>query len=279
MKKIKILITGGTGFIGKKLFFSMGDEYNCISISRKFTGNSKVLVGDLKNYSSVKNYFHDIDVVIHLAYSKNYPENIVITKNLIKLSKENKIKKIILLSSMSAKRNFPDNYGKNKLHIEKIVKNSGIDYTILRPSIIYGKGSTSFDFIINYIKKIPFFTPIIGDGKYGIKPVHIEDITNAIKKCIANKKTNNKGYDLPGGEEIYFLDLINVLKKEINVRKPNLYLPKGICKIISFILPGIISKENIKNLTEKSFANAEDAHEDFDYKPIKFIDGIKNGLI
>jgi len=274
MKKSNVLITGGGGFIGRNLIPLLKNKkkYNIKILSRK-KGE------DLKNYNSIKNLFKNMEIVIHLAYSKNYPENIKMTENLIKASKKNKIKKIILLSSMSAKRSYPDEYGKNKLKIENMIQNSDINYTVLRPSIIYGKGNKSFDFIINYIKKIPFFTPIIGNGKYIIIPVHISDVVNIIVKCIKNKKTDKKKYDLVGGEKIYFIELINILKKEIRIRKRNIFIPIWICRILTIFPQKSISKENLKNLTEDSLANIGLAKKDLKYAPIKFREGLKHGLV
>ncbi|MDD5012033.1 MAG: NAD(P)-dependent oxidoreductase [Candidatus Nanoarchaeia archaeon] len=276
MKKV-ILITGGTGFIGRNLIPLLEKKYEIKILSREVDGE-KIVKGDLVNYDSVKDVTKNVDEVIHLAYSKNYPENILMTENLIKACKEEEVKKIILLSSMSAKRSYPDDYGKNKLEIEKIIKNSGINYTILRPSIVYGKGSKSFDFIIEKIKKLPFI-PIIGNGKYAISPVYIDDVICMIDKCVNNKKTDKKEYDLPGGESIWFRDLIKELKKEINTSKKEINIPIGICKIVARISPKVISMENIKNLTEDSKADIEIARKDLGYNPVKFSEGIKNGLI
>ena len=183
------------------------------------------------------------------------------------------------MSSISAKRNYPDNYGKNKLEIENIVRNSGLNYTIIRPSIIYGKGSKSFDFIINYLKKIPFFTPIIGNGKYKIIPVYVKDVAKVIKKCKENKKTDKKEYDIVGDKSLFFIELIDLLKKEINIKKTNIHIPLFLCNIISIIFPKIISKENIKNLTEDSQADISLAQKEINYKPSNFKENIKNGLI
>ena len=200
-------------------------------------------------------------------------------ENIVEACKKEKIKKLILLSSMSAKRSHPDAYGRNKLLIEKIVKDSGLNYTILRASIIYGKGSNSFNFIIDNMNKVPFLTPIIGNGKYKINPVCIKDVINAIEKCVENKTTDKNDYDISGGENIQFIQLINELKKEKNIRKKNVFLPIKFCELIALFLPRMISRENIKNLTEDTKANTEKARRDFGYNPIKFSEGAKNGIL
>lgn len=276
---MKILITGGCGFIGTNLQKLLNKKYDIKIIEYKKGGNKNIFVGDLKDYNQIEKYFKGIDVVIHLAFSKNYDENIIIAQNVIKASRKNKIKKIIVMSSMSAKRAHPDEYGLVKRKIEKITEHSGLVYTILRPSIIYGPGSRSFDFIIDKINSVPLFTPIIGSGKYYLAPVYIQDIARAVESCIKNKETNNKNYDLPGGEKIYFIDLVNLLKKEINSNKLNIKVPIWACNLIATIFPRLISRENIKNITGDSLANPDQAKKDFGYNPIKLKGGIKNGLI
>lgn len=269
---MKILITGATGFIGKNLIPLLNKRYNVTGLAK--TNGKNIINHDLTKKIDLTGF----DVVIHLAWSKNYDENILIIKNLIYSCKNSKIKKLIVLSSMSSKRKYPDNYGKTKKKIEDLVKNSGINYTILRPSIIYGSGSTSFSFILNYLKNLPF-VPIIGTGRYAIYPVYIGDVVKSINNCINNKKTNRKEYDLPGAEKIYFLELINELKKASNIHKPNIKIPLLLCRIFSIFIPGILSKENLRNITEDSLADSSEARKDFKYNPISFREGVKHGLI
>ncbi|MBU3907278.1 MAG: NAD-dependent epimerase/dehydratase family protein [Nanoarchaeota archaeon] len=292
-KKLNILITGGTGFVGSNLVNLLrhkeGYSINVLSqqsisskdgfVSNNILEEDQIIIGDLLNYNDAEKATNNIDIVIHLAYSKNYPENLVMAENLINACRKNKVKKIILLSSMSAKRSHPDEYGKNKLEIENMIKKSGINYTILRPSIIYGKGGKSFDFMIELINKVPFFTPIIGSGKYWIMPVHKDDVIKAVEKTINNKITDKKEYDLPGRDKIYFVDLINLLKKEKRIGKINIHIPIMFCKVISMILPKVLSKENIRNLTESSLADMCLAEKDLDYKPISLKEGLKNGIV
>lgn len=281
MKKTNLFITGGSGFVGKNLVKQIDNKnnYSYSILSRRKTEHKDFVLGDLMDLDSLDKIIKKNDVVIHLALSKNYPENIIMSKNLLNICRNKKIKKIILLSSMAAKRNYPDEYGKTKKLIEEQVKKSGLNYTILRPPMIYGKGSTGFNFIIGYLKKIPFLTPIIGNGKYIVIPVNVDDVIKTIIVCIENKKTDKKEYDIVGGEKMYFIDLVNQLKKELKIKKPNIHLPIFFCKMIATVLPQAISKDKIKNLTQGSLADIEPAKRDFGYNPRKLPKGEENGYL
>src|SRR3989338_4230017 len=133
MKKTNLFITGGSGFVGKNLVKQINNKnnYSYSVLSRRKTNSQDFVFGDLMDLGSLDKIIKKNDVVIHLALSKNYPENITMTDNLLKICEKKKIPKIILISSMAAKRNYPDEYGKTKKIIEEKVKNSGLNYTIL----------------------------------------------------------------------------------------------------------------------------------------------------
>ena len=123
MKKTNLFITGGSGFVGKNLVKQINNEYNYTYsvLSRRKTNRQNFVLGDLMDLSSLDKIIKKNDIVIHLALSKNYPENITMTNNLLEICEKKKIKKIILLSSMAAKRNYPDEYGKTKKLVEEQV--------------------------------------------------------------------------------------------------------------------------------------------------------------
>jgi nucleoside-diphosphate-sugar epimerase len=270
---MKILVTGGTGFVGSNLINQI-TKYDVKKISRN---QGSDIQGDLTNSNDANKALKDIEVLIHLAFSKNYPENLLIIKNLINACKKNKTKKIILMSSMSAKRDWPDDYGKIKREVENKVKESGLNYVILRPSMIYGKGATSFNFIIDQMNKIPLIVPIVGSGKSIIYPVHVNDVVKSIEVSL-EKDIQNKEYDVVGPEKICFLDLINLLKKEGKIIKKNLKVPVFVFYITSLFFPNIIKKETIRNLTQDSKPDF-DSIKELNIEFVNMQEGMKNGFI
>ncbi len=277
-----ILITGATGFIGKNLVKSLSNE-NIICLVRK-SSNIKLLkelkiklaYGDLTDKNSLDKSLKNITTVIHLAaaISINKEElknvNLIGTKNLIQSCEKNNVKKIIVLSSMAATRKYLDNYGKSKKIVERLVKESKLNYTILRPTLVYGENSNSLQHIINHLKKFPFIIPLIGKGKSYLQPVDVKDVVKVIITSI-NKKPENKTYNLLGGTKItmnYFMDMIS---SRLNLKKIKIHVPTSVVlTIVSFFrmfyknFP--ISIEFVKSMDQDVQGTNKDAEKDFNIK-------------
>ena len=282
MKENNVLITGATGFIGKELVKHIYQDYNLSCFVRPTSKieelkrlNIKTITGDLETENDVLGATKDIEILVHLANSHlSGKENrdINILKNIVSACKKNEVKKLIFLSSMATKRNNPDYYGKSKLKMEKIIKDSGIKYTILRPSIIYGKDNLS---LIGKSLKFPLFIPVIGNGKYKLNPIYIKDVIEAISKSLNNKKSLNKSYDLAGGKSYSFNEIIGICKKRFNIKRVIVHIPIWICLIIFKIIP-IISQEAIKGINEDTLADITSLRKDLKINPVDFMEGIKN---
>ncbi len=294
---MQILVTGATGYLGKSLvqeLLKKNLKVKCLV--RKKTNLNKlkketILYGDLTDKASLDNALKNTDIVIHLAAVTNVLDknidkvNIQGTRNLVEACKKNKISRIIFISSTAAvKAN--DNYGKSKKEAEDIIINSKLNYVILRPSFIYSKNSPNLLNIIKINKKIPFFTPIIGNGKYKINPVHVNDVISAIISVINNKKSKNKLYYVLGPKEIEFNEFIDEINKALNLKRKKLNIPIPICLLIAKILERLVNKpiltiSTIKATRNNIFYSIEEAKKDFNYDPIDFKRGIleiKNGI-
>ncbi len=261
--KLKILITGSTGNVGKVLRACLTKEG--YSLSCLTNGNKKFndeVVGDLNDYDSLVNATKKIDVVIHLAgLLKGNKKllnqvNIQGTKNLIQACEKNNVKKIIFISSLDIK--FKTDYGISKLKAEEVIKNSKLNYVILRPSALYGQGfKTGINSLIKLVKKSPIF-PIPGSGKNLYQPLYVKDLILLIKQIIDKNEFNNKSYFIGGKEIISFNVLIILISKLLNKRTIKIHLP---IKSKNFYFDKICDNKEIKK--------------DFEFNPISIKEGIE----
>jgi len=281
-----IAITGATGFLGSNLIPKLKDKkVKCLV--RKYIDNNKIdpVVGDINDIVSVNKLLEKTKVLIHLAAaidSKNkeyyYKINVQGTKNLIDSCKKNKVKRIIFVSSMASTKDYLDDYGKSKKEAEDLIRKSGLDYTILRPSFIYGKNSNSMKKMINFINSFKFI-PIVGNGEYTLNPVHVDDVVKSIISCINSKKSIKKTYDILGKSEISFNEFINAISEKYNIQKRKIHIPIPICLVISsvgsILGPSFpLKKSFVLSLESKYKGTIASAERDLNYHPISFKEGL-----
>lgn len=227
-----ITITGANGFVAKNLRnFLSKNHIKVIAIARKTFQKhhtetvvySKTLLG-----KGLQNKLRNCDALVHLigigkqSSKYNFEDNVDLTKNMIKTCKKSGIKKIIYISGLGVTKNSRSDYFISKYKAEQEIINSGLDYTIFRPSYIVGKKDYLSKFILKQIKKGIVIIP--GSGKYHLQPIFVEDVAKIILESIYEKKFSNKILDLVGPEIIKFEDFVRyfVKNKKIRIQKINL---------------------------------------------------------
>ena len=232
-KSKKIVVTGANGFVAKHLRKYLSEKnIELISISRndfkKFKNESKII---LKNYDEISllKKIKNSDALIHLigigkqSVSTDYNMiNVELTKDIINLCKKAKIKKLVYTSGLGVSSNSSTGYFISKYHAEKLIINSGLSYTIFRPSYIVGKDDHFTKYLKKQIKHGEIKIP--GSGNYLIQPIYIDDVTEIIFQSIFQLKFRNKIIDLVGPNNITFKKYVQLFSKgtKTNIRKIDL---------------------------------------------------------
>ena len=227
-----ITITGANGFVAKNLRkFLSKNHIKVIAIARKtFQKHHTETVVYSKTLleKGLQNKLRNCDALVHLigigkqSSKYNFEDNIELTKNMIKTCKKSGIKKIIYISGLGVTKNSTSDYFISKYKAEQEIINSGLNYTIFRPSYIIGKKDYLSKFILKQIKKGIVIIP--GSGKYRLQPIFVEDVAKIIVESIYEKKFSNKILDLVGPEIIKFEDFVRyfIKNKKTRIQKINL---------------------------------------------------------
>ena len=227
-----ITITGANGFVAKNLRnFLSKNHIKVIAIARKtFQKHHTETVVYSKTLleKGLQNKLRNCDALVHLigigkqSSKYNFEDNVDLTKNMIKTCKKSGIKKIIYISGLGVTKNSRSDYFISKYKAEQEIINSGLNYTIFRPSYIVGKKDYLSKFILKQIKKGIVIIP--GSGKYHLQPIFVEDVAKIILESISEKKFSNKILDLVGPEIIKFEDFVRyfVKNKKTRIQKINL---------------------------------------------------------
>ncbi|MBW2996336.1 NAD(P)-dependent oxidoreductase [Candidatus Woesearchaeota archaeon] len=299
----RILITGATGFVGIHLIRKiLKQDYSITCLIKKdnnylFNKNLeeikghpiKIIYGDITRKETLSK-IGEQDILIHLAAAvgsvskkENYKVNIIGSKNMLGLCKKNKINRIISFGSVAGIRKFKGIYGETKNKSEEIFLESGLDITIFRPTMIYGKESKGFNKIIKYTKLFPLFIPLVGNGKYLRQPVYVEDVVDAILSSIKTSKSIDKIYNLAGPEKITFREIISKVSTQLNINKITIPIPIFFCKFLALILEKVSSKpaitmREIISINQNTTMDIESTRKDLNFNPISIDQGIKMTL-
>jgi nucleoside-diphosphate-sugar epimerase len=284
---MRILITGASGAIGKKILGELikQDQHDVLVLSRKknespIGSRAKELAGDLLDRESLDEACRNIDIVIHLAgltHSRDakqyFKVNLKGTENLLFASEKNNVKKFIFISSRSASEK-GGAYAQSKLSAEKAVADSGLSHVILSLSEVYGSGKDAIEGLINSVKRSSFVL-IPGKGEFELCPVHIDDAVRAIVEAALTDKAFLSKYIIAGPECFSYLDFIKKLEDIFDKKIIKIFIPLFVLKIASSIFPQAIVKDQIPRLVVKKPSDISLARRDLNFCPQRIKDVLK----
>ncbi|TBR07652.1 MAG: NAD-dependent epimerase/dehydratase family protein [Candidatus Nitrosotenuis sp.] len=231
-KELRIAITGANGFIGKNIreFLS----HNKISITSLTRDRHSSLKYETNiNYSDLDQKrliakLNDCDALVHLigqgaqSVDATYEDvNVELTKKIVHLCKNAKIRKIIYISGFGVSKSTTFGYFISKFKAEQEIIASGLDYTILRASYIIGNNDPLTKNLNTQVKKGSIIIP--GSGSYRLQPISVNDVAKVILASVTNRQFSNKIVDLVGPQTITFESFVKkFVKKKAKIKKIDL---------------------------------------------------------
>lgn len=282
----RILMIGGAGFVGQVLAYELSKAGHQILIpTRQKRGlenlkiNPSVQLLPPENYSleAMISWMRQIGsegIVINLAgilhdrqgnpYGPGFKATHVdLTKTIIDAMTLTKVKRYLHMSALGASANGPSMYSRSKGEAENLVMNSGLSWTIFRPSVIFGEK----DQFINLFGKLQKFAPILplAGSKVLFQPVSVSDVARAFTKAISMPQTISKTYDL-GGPKTYTLEqIVQFAGLRVGRSRPIMSLPywAGYLQALMLeVLPGptMMSRDNLASMKQHNILASEQAN-------------------
>lgn len=242
--------------------------------------------GDITDPQSLSGVMDGYDVVIHLVgiirevSKKGITMNRIHvegTRNIVTEAKKAGINRFLHMSALGAKQNSHTAYHQSKWEAEQIVRESGLSYTIFRPSVIFGEGGPGPNFVNqlrDLVKNAPI-VPVIGDGSSLLQPVSIKNVADGFAKGVELKQTIGKTYELGGPEQISYLKILSLIADSLDKRLRKIHVPITLMKYIVPIMEKIpqfpITNDQLTMLLEGNITStAETYYKDFGIEPIPF---------
>jgi NADH dehydrogenase len=289
-----IIIAGASGFVGGHLtdyLRDTGGDITCLARSETAANallakGCRVVRGDITLPETLNGILHRDDFVIHLVgiIEEKGPATFQTihvngTRNLIAEAKRAGVRHFFYQSALGADRDSWSGYLKTKAEAEEIVKQSGIPFTIFRPSLIIGPWDGFTKKLMDMIKLSPVL-PLPGEGNAKFQPVYIKDWLRCMRRVLEAPENFAGMYEIGGPEYLTYREIVEHLSKAMGYKKPVFSIPMGFMKLSTSILERFLSSPPITSdqlrLLEQDNIGVRDAVERyFGFTPMKFDDMLR----
>jgi NADH dehydrogenase len=253
---MKVLITGGTGFVGPHVVRAVAATGNDLKLLVRDSTRSRELpgqpvVGEMTNTVSLQHAVEGVDAVVHLVAIRQGPDEQFKrvmeqgTRDLVAAAKEGGVKRFILMSALGTSEDTKDlvPYYHGKWEMEQAVKGSGLEHVIFRPSFVFGREGGILPTFRKLAKLTPV-TPIIGSGEQKIQPIWVDDVAAYFAAALEKQDAANKTFELGGPDAVSWNEFWQRLRTSLGIRRrPSIHVPVGLMRVNALVterLPGNI---------------------------------------
>jgi NADH dehydrogenase len=255
-----ILVAGGTGFLGRAIVSALrrdGHEVRILtrgSGSNPFAGDRGVtlVTGDVREAATLDDAVKGADTVVIAVQFPGHPVEVPAkgltydefdrkgAENLVNAAKKAGVQRLVYLSGAGVGQGRTEEWFVAKDKAEAAVRGSGITYTILRPSWVYGPRDRSLNRFALFARALPF-VPMPGPGTAKVQPVHVDDVGGAVALALKLPAADDQVIEIGGPQLLTFKQIVRTMLEVMGKKRLVLPTPKPLVKLgaaLLYRLPG-----------------------------------------
>ena len=273
----RILVLGGTGFVGRALCEKLSErspsDRIVVPTRRVPRGNGvrllptvDLMVGDVNDPATLARCVAGSDVVVNLvailhgSRAQFERAHVALPQQLVQACKAAGVRRIVHVSALGVGKDAPSDYLRSKTAGEAVLMGSGLDVSVLRPSVIFG----AHDQFINLFARLQSLAPLIplAGSSARFQPVWVEDVAAAIAHCIDTKATVGKVYECAGPQVYTLSEIVRLAGRWSGHERPQIPLPAWAGRLQAAtmeMLPGtpLMSRDNVDSMRVPNVATGK----------------------
>lgn len=250
-----ILVTGGTGFVGRALVRHLAETGRDVRLLIRPSTQSPrlprgipfdVAVSSLDDERGLRAAMVGIDVVYHLAgverhgaYASLMSVDILGTRTVAQAAADAGVKRIFYISHLGADRASAYPLPKAKGIAEEYIRRCGVDFTILRSAIVYGPQDGFTTGIARLLYALPFLFFMPGDGRTLLQPLWVEDLSTCLVWALDDDRTRNQMYEIGGPEYLNLTQVLGLIQAATGIRRSLLSLKHPYLQAMTVIMEAL----------------------------------------
>jgi uncharacterized protein YbjT (DUF2867 family) len=292
---MQLAVTGGTGFVGREVVSELlrhGHEVRILARKEPQEpprDHLSFFKGSVVTGEGLDPFVKGADALIHLVgIIKQAGDNTFDAVhrrgavNVIEAASRQNVGRYVHMSALGTREDAVSLYHRTKWSGEEAARASGLQWTIFRPSIIFGPGDAFINMLAGVMRRTPVM-PVIGGGKNLMQPVSVKDVASSFRVAVESGEHSSKTYELGGPEVLDFATILKITAKVIGKNRIFMPIPMPLVRppvafLQTFGLPLPVTADQLTMLSEDNICRGGDPIEDLEIKWTGFEEGIREYL-
>lgn len=259
---MNVLVTGGTGFVGSFVVPRLREAGHTIRLLVRDPGHLpahaqvgvEAVEGDVTRPNTLAPALAGVDAVVHLVAiirevgGATFEQiNYQGTVNIVDVALAAGVRRFVQMSANGARPGGAYPYFDTKFRAQQYVVESGLDYTIVQPSVIFGRGDGFITALADLVRKPLLFAPapilpVAGNGRAPFQPVWAGDVASAFAAVLEDRETIGRVVQLGGPERLTYDEILDAVMAQLGLRRVKIHVPLPLMRPVVAVMDRILPK-------------------------------------
>ena len=304
-----ILVTGATGFVGRRVVRELQAHHHRVRCYVHTPGRERLFpdrsvdvhYGSVSDPAALAGAFYGVEAVVHLVGIVRQQRRRTFDQinrqgvaNVVAAAGETRVKHFIQLSAIGASDSSTYSYLFSKWLGEQEVVNSGLPYTIIRPSIIFGEGDEFLNALAALVRVFPV-VPVVGSGRNRFQPIAVDDVARCVALAVDREDLKGKTIEIGGPQQLSYNEIVAAIARNLGKRRMRFHVPVWLMYLATAVLQRLqprppVTTDQLRMLAIRNIAEPGVVEQVFGFTPrplegnidyvrsVGFWDGIKISL-
>jgi len=292
---MNVLVSGGSGFVGREVvrqLVAAGHRVRVLSRGfRRLDPAVRSVRGSVLDPGCLPEACAGCDAVVHLVgiiseiggqtFERVHVDG---TRNILAAARAAGVPRFIHMSALGTRPDAVARYHRTKWAAEESVRASGLDWTLFRPSLVFGPGDHFVGLFARISRGSPVL-PVMGDGQALLQPVAVDEVARCFVGALAEPRSIGRTFDLCGSERLSFDAVLDAILAATGRRRMKLHIPLPIARLQAAVMesvfprilrrPSPLNRDQLLMLSEDNVGDPDPASQMFRYRPTGFRAGIR----